>query len=78
MEVDWWSKYYASRGETDKCMNYVDEGYDTLQVRSRSLNITFLPVVLYRWRHKAILRLNLSGLGVMNVRRNKLCWNMVI
>jgi len=32
MEVDWWSKYYASKGEVDKCVNYLEEGYDTLQV----------------------------------------------
>jgi len=30
--VDWWSKYYASKGEEDKCLHYVEEGYDTLQV----------------------------------------------
>lgn len=32
VEVDWWSKYYASKGEKDKAANYVEEGYDTLQV----------------------------------------------
>ena len=31
VEVDWWSKYYASKGETEKCMNYVEQGYDTIQ-----------------------------------------------
>jgi len=33
VEMDWWSKYYASKGETDKSMNYVEHGYDKLQVR---------------------------------------------
>jgi len=32
VEVDWWSKYYASKCEMDKCMNYLEQGYDTLQV----------------------------------------------
>jgi len=36
VELDWWSKYYASKGETDKCMNYVEQGYDVMQVRRHS------------------------------------------
>jgi len=31
IELDWWSKYYASTGDRDKCMNYLEQGYDTLQ-----------------------------------------------
>jgi len=30
--IDWWSKYYASIGETDKCRHYLELGYDKMQV----------------------------------------------
>jgi len=30
--VDWWSKFYASIGEHDKCGQYITKGYDTLKV----------------------------------------------
>ncbi|XP_007431826.1 myoferlin isoform X1 [Python bivittatus] len=30
--VDWWSKFYASIGDTEKCGQYIQKGYDTLKV----------------------------------------------
>ena len=33
VELDWWSKYYASKGEQNKSANYVEHGYDKLQVQ---------------------------------------------
>lgn len=33
--MDWWSKFYASTGEKNKCGSYLEEGYDTLKVKNR-------------------------------------------
>lgn len=30
--MDWWSKFYASIGEKNKCGTYLEQGLDTLEV----------------------------------------------
>ncbi|XP_018414191.1 PREDICTED: myoferlin isoform X1 [Nanorana parkeri] len=35
--VDWWSKYYSSIGEHEKCGQYLQKGYDTLKVYNTEL-----------------------------------------
>ncbi|XP_067657682.1 myoferlin-like isoform X1 [Haliotis asinina] len=39
-EIDWWSKYYASTGETTKCRKYLELGYDNLLILKSELEKT--------------------------------------
>ncbi|KAA3681768.1 myoferlin [Paragonimus westermani] len=36
-DIDWWSKFYASMGQWDKCLKYKELGYDTLVVYKKPL-----------------------------------------
>ena len=36
-DLDWWSKYYASVGETEKCAKYIQKGMDKLEIYSCEL-----------------------------------------
>ncbi|XP_056883020.1 dysferlin isoform X2 [Takifugu flavidus] len=35
--MDWWSKFYASTGEKNKCGTYLERGYDSLKVFDQEL-----------------------------------------
>ncbi|XP_043568406.1 myoferlin isoform X1 [Chiloscyllium plagiosum] len=35
--IDWWSKFYASIGEHERCGTYIQKGYDTLKVYTTEL-----------------------------------------
>ncbi|GAB1610572.1 myoferlin-like isoform X9, partial [Argonauta hians] len=37
LEIDWWSKYYASIGDSGKCKKYIEKGYDKLVVYTDEL-----------------------------------------
>ena len=31
-DIDWWSKYYASIGDNEKCLKYIEKGLDMITV----------------------------------------------
>ncbi|CAH1784691.1 unnamed protein product [Owenia fusiformis] len=37
LDIDWWSKYYASTGELSKCRKYLEKGYDKIEVFGTAL-----------------------------------------
>lgn len=49
--MDWWSKFFASVGQQQKCGPYLKKGYDTLQVRTcrniSDLEMTHLMPCVY-------------------------------
>ncbi|CAF1161705.1 unnamed protein product [Rotaria sp. Silwood1] len=38
-DIDWWSKYYASKDEFNKCGTYIQKGYETLTIYSHPLEL---------------------------------------
>lgn len=42
--VDWWSKFYASVGDQERCGPYLKKGYDTLKVSLFSICLHHLLI----------------------------------
>jgi hypothetical protein len=44
-DIDWWSKYYASIGETEKCQKYLNKDMDKIAVSKQ--NVTFQKLMFF-------------------------------
>jgi len=40
VDIDWWSKYYASKEDYDKCGDYIEKGYDKFVVGPSTIDIS--------------------------------------
>ena len=40
-DIDWWSKYYASLSDYDKCGDYIERGYDKIIVCTYEIIVAF-------------------------------------
>ncbi|CAF4514045.1 unnamed protein product [Rotaria socialis] len=38
-DIDWWSKYYASKGDFNKCGSYAQKGYETISIFPHPLEL---------------------------------------
>ena len=39
-DIDWWSKYYASMEDYDKCGDYIEKTYDKFVVGLSTIDIS--------------------------------------
>ena len=39
-DIDWWSKYYASMEDYDKCGDYIEKAYDKFVVGPPAIDIS--------------------------------------
>lgn len=66
-DIDWWSKYYASLSDYDKCGDYIERGYDKIIV------CTYEIIVAFPWYFFiSILRINIGTSNLysaMEIRR---------
>lgn len=44
-DIDWWSKYYASMEDYDKCGDYIEKAYDKFVVGPPAIDISSFLVL---------------------------------